>query len=511
MSRVNGYFPILLNNLFARKNIIFFFFLELIVLVSFEKSFEEFSFKKIAILFTAILIMIIFLGKKTHKNVFYIIATFGIMFSLMSPVFEIWDEPAHYTRAAYITEGHFGLSNEKKDHVVSDDIKVLEKVSRYTTRREKVLPNFFGTKLWNYTHEENKSYEFRVPITNAYSLLGYIPSSLGLFVGKIISNGNLGVMFYLGRIFNVLFYALCAMMAVKFALKWNKIVAFFSLQPMVIYISSSFNQDAFSYGLLLIIFGYFVNLLQKTEKSINFKNVLIYSGLCALMAFTKLPYITLAGLLIFIPKNKFKSTWTFMSGFVGILFVILTGIFWLLSYSKIIGNVPEPDVNMVEQLVYIMNNPQKTVQLVLTNLFGTINKYEQLSNFAWDRQYAPELALVNLSLLLMPLIYPIKRFKEIPKITKIGVFLVSLVTMTLIYLSMYLSWDSVGSDIITGVQGRYFFGVLLFAPIFMNFSSYIGYSGIEDNKAVEQENNLLVYIGVFLLIWAIAARVGVYY
>lgn len=506
MIRVNSYFSSFLSNLISRKKIIFFFLAELIILVSFEKSFEEFSLKKIIILSVAILATIIFLGKKIHLNVFYIISVFGILFSLMSPIFEIWDEPAHFTRASYITEGHFGLSNDKKDHVVSNDIKKLEKISRYTTRREKVLPNFFETKLWNYEHDKDKSYEFRVPITNAYSFISYLPSTLGLTVGNIISNGNLGVMFYLGRIFNVIFYALCAMIAVKLAVKWNKVVAFFSLQPMIVYISSSFNQDAFNYGLLLIIFAYFVNLLQRKDKSINYKDVIIYSLLCILMAFTKLPYITLAGLLIFIPMKKFKTTAVFMSGFVGILSVIGFGIFWILSYSKIIGNVPSPDVDMIKQLAFIMQNPVDFLQLLATSLFETINKYEQLSNFAWDRQFAPELALINFSLLLLPLIYPISDLEQISKLTKFGVILISLCTMSLIYLSMYLTWDSVGSDIITGVQGRYFFGILLLLPIYMNFSKHIGY--IEEKK---QESNFLVYVGMFLLVWAIAARVGVYY
>lgn len=506
MNLVKKNYDSFLEKFYSEKKVILFFILEIIILIGFEVSFNYFSITKVGLLSLIVTGLLLISRKKIYQTVFVIISTFGIMFSILSPVFEVWDEPAHYTRASYITEGHLGLTNDKEKQIVSDDIKTLVDTSEYLTRHDKVLPNFFETRLWEYEHSENKSYEFRVPITNAYAFVSYIPSSLGLLVGKIVSNGNLGVMFYLGRIFNVLFFALCASIAVKVSQKWNKIIAFFALQPMVIYISSSFNQDAFSYGLLLIIFAYFVNLLQRKEKEIYLKDIIVYSFLCILMALSKLPYITLAGLLIFIPKEKFSKTKTFISAFLGMFVVIICGIFWILSYSKIIGNVPEPDVDMIKQIIHISKDPVSFFKLLLTNIIGTINKYNQLSNFAWDNQHAPELALVNLSLLVLPLTYPIPKYEKIAPITKLGVAIIALTTTALIYMSMYLTWDSVGSEVITGVQGRYFFGILLAAPIFANFSKSFGYSEEEeDNK------NILIYIGIFLLIWSIASRLGTYY
>lgn len=508
MSRVQSYYEGLIEKVLSNKKILLFFLLEIIVVIGFEMSFDHFSIKKVLVVFFMVFCIVMLLGKNTAKNVFVIISTFGVAFSLLSPVFDVWDEDAHFIRSVYISEGNLWLSNEEDELIVSDDVKLVSGLSEYEQRNEKKMPNFLETKLWEYKHTDEKSFESKITSTNAYSFVSYLPSTLGYVIGKVISNGNLGTMFYLGRIANVLFYALCAMIAVKLSLKWNKIFAFFSIQPMVIYVSSSFNQDAFTYGLILIVFAYFINLLQREEKSISFKDVSLFTLLCFLMIMTKLPYMTLAGLLIFIPKSKFKTTATYLTSFIGIFIVIIGGIWWLLTYSEIVGHLPagsEDEVDMLGQIAFITDNFSSFLKILATNLVSTLTKYYQLSSLAWGSQSATELGLVNLSLLVLPLIYPIPKHEEITFFTKIGVFLVSLVTMVLIYLSMYLAWNEVGSEIINGVQGRYFFGVILSLPIFMNFSKHIGY--VEEKK----NNNILLFVGMSLLIWAIAVRIGIYY
>ncbi|KAF1304828.1 DUF2142 domain-containing protein [Enterococcus sp. JM9B] len=470
-----------------------------------QKKFEYLPVKPALVIILVLIFIIFCWSDKAEINVLLVTVPFGIIFSLISPVFEVWDEPAHFTRTAYISEGNLGLSNEKKEHYVTKDVENLVTISKYLTRREKILPNTFETNLFQYKHEVKKEYQFRVPVTNAYGTFSYIPSVIGYKVGNLLSKGNLGVMFYLGRIFNSLFYALCAYISVKISKKWKNFVSFFALQPMAIYISSSFNQDAISYGLILIVIALFLSMVSLENYELNWKYIASFGFLCALLAFTKLPYIVLAGLIFFIPFNKFKNKETYLVMLISILLVITISGIWFILYSRITGLETTRNVDVAQQIQFIRNNTGEFLSTLFTSIFGTITKYTQLSAFAWDNQNINEIGLITLVSFGILLSYPLPE-KNISKWTKLGIIIISMIILILIYLSMYLTWTEVGANYISGVQGRYFFGIIMILPIVFNVSKYIG-----DFKKNKYSDYILQSVMIFLIIWTIAGRIGIYY
>lgn len=504
---MNKFLDILNKKIFCRKKYYFIAFLFISIVMTAEKHFIGIPKKAILVMSFFVFMIIFFWSKKIEKNVLMISLSFGILFSLCSPVFDPWDEPAHFTRVAYISEGHLFLTNNKDDHVVSKDVNHLERISRYKKRKTEVPPNTLKLKLWKEEHDSDKEKQFRVPVTNAYATVAYMPSLLGYKLGEVLSKGNLGVMFYLGRIFNSLFYSLCAFFAVKLAGKWNHIIAFFALQPLVIYISGSFNQDAFSYGLLLLIVSLFFKLIQEKEKKIGYKEVAIYTLLCSIMAYTKLPFIVLAGLIFFIPPKQFKNIKVYLLMLFGIIFVILISTIWFISYSKIEGLPPlSKNVDVSGQLSFIMSHPKEFIGILLTDIYETITKYSQLSSFAWDRYGSPVLALVNLIFIGIIFSFPMKDVEKVHLWTKFGVVIITGLITILIYLSMYLTWTDVGAKNIAGVQGRYFVGIVMLMPIVLNYSRYLG-------EIKENQRTVLMpqVMGLILLVWSIASRIGIYY
>lgn len=491
-----------------RKHYYMYAFIFISFILMAEKKFVGVPKKAILVVCFFVFLSIFFWNnKKIENNVFLLSLSFGFLFAVMSPIFDIWDEPAHMTRIEYISEGNLFLSNDKKTHIVSKDISFLEQKSRYTKRKTEILPNTLNSKLWTYKHNEEKEYQFRVPVTNAYGTISYIPSVVGYNIGKVISNNNLGVMFYLARIFNALFYSICAYIAVRISKNWKHIISFFALQPLAIYISGSLNQDAFSYGIILITCALFFNFIQSDKHELGFKQVNIYILICWLLAMTKLPYIVLAGLLFFIPYNYYKNKKVYIYMLFGIITVIFISFIWLTYYSKIEGLPPiSKNVNSSGQIGYIINNIKKFLGVIFYNIYNVITKYGQLSSFAWDRQGSSVLGLVNLVFIGIILGFPIKGFEKISKWTKFGVCIISLIILFFVYLSMYLTWTDVGAPYISGVQGRYFFGVLLLTPIIFNYSKYVG--KIEINRHTFLTPQIMSLI---LLVWSVASRVGIYY
>jgi uncharacterized membrane protein len=71
---------------------------------------------------------------------------------------------------------------------------------------------------------------------------------------------------------------------------------------------------------------------------------------------------------------------------------------------------------------------------------------------------------------------------------------------------MYLTWNDVGHYKISGVQGRYFVGIVLLLPIVFNISKYIG--SVEENNYTKIMAQI---IPLTLIIWTIGTRIAVYY
>ncbi|MFI3620569.1 DUF2142 domain-containing protein [Vagococcus fluvialis] len=502
-----NYQDIFNERVFNRKKYYGLLFLFLTIVLLGEKNFV--GLPKKAILFLSVItFLIIFLwGKSIEKNTLIIGLTFGLTFAFLSPVFDVWDEPAHFTRVEYISSGNLVLTNDKEKHVVSKDQKILEEKTKFLSKKSDALPNLFKLKLWTYKHNPETEYNYQVPVTNAYGTIGYLPGVAGYTVGKVLSGGNLGVMFYLGRVFNALFYALCAFLAVRLAGKWKHVFTFFSLQPVILYSAGSYNQDAFGYGIMLIVVALFFKMIQNKDEEINYKELGIYFVLCAVLAFTKLPYIVLAGLPFFIPFKKYKDKKMYAVMLGGIVSIILISLMWFMLYSRIEGLEPTAkNVDVGRQIQYIINNFTEFLGTLFTSLFITITKYGQLSSYGWDRKGSDVLAIINLIFIGIVFVFPMKDLEKVSKWTKFGVVFLSVLTSILIYLSMYLTWTSVGRGYISGVQGRYFVGLLLLTPLILNYTKVIG--KIEEHQYTKYVPQVMAFV---LLIWSIASRIGIYY
>lgn len=504
---MSRYMDVFNKRVLDRKKYYGLIFLFLTIILIAEKNFVGLP-KKAIIFLSIVTFFVIFLwSEKIEKNVLLISLTFSMVFAVLSPVFDVWDEPAHFTRVEYISEGNLVLTNNKEDHYVTKDQKMLEKKTKYLSKKHDALPNFFELKLWEYKHDQEKEYQYQVPVTNAYGTIGYLPSVLGYNVGKVISNNNLGVMFYLGRMFNALFYSLCAYLAVKLAGKWKYILAFFALQPVIIYAAGSYNQDAFSYGIMLLIISLFFKMIQNVDEKVTYQDLFIYITLCSILAFAKLPYIVLAGLLFFIPYRKFKDKKMYISMLGGIMVVIIISLIWFALYSRVEGLAStNKDADVARQINYIVHHVKEFLGTIFTSMYITITKYGQLSSYGWDRKGSQVQAIVNILFIGIIFVFPMKDVEKVSWWTKFGIVFLSLLTSFLIYLSMYLTWTNVGDNYVSGVQGRYFIGLLMLMPVILNCSKYIG--NIEENKYTKYMPQVMAFI---LLTWSIASRIGIYY
>ena len=75
----------------------------------------------------------------------------------------------------------------------------------------------------------------------------YIPSSIGWNIGRIISN-KVYISYFLGRIFEVLAFALIVFFALKISKSYREVIYLFSTFPAVLYIIAGYHYDYLYFG-----------------------------------------------------------------------------------------------------------------------------------------------------------------------------------------------------------------------------------------------------------------------
>lgn len=474
-----------------------------------------FYWRFIILIFGVSAIAILFIHKKVAWACFAIIMTFGSFFVIFSPVFDSLDEPAHYARAQHISEGNFFLKNEEEALAFSKDYQFLTEMTGYNgVNRLNPTKNFFASDLFSKKHNKEKQIETKIKATRTYGSIVYIPGAMGLKIGEIISGGNLGVMFYLGRFFNLLMYALMAFFAIKMAGRFDLLVGFFAIQHLPVYLAASFNQDAFFYGLSLLILAKLINLFDKEEK-IDYKDVIQMTIYCSLMVFTKLPSIALIGLMIFIPRERYESRKLYYYNFLAIFIVLGIALLWLKYYSTMEATDLPGSVNQAEQLKYIIDNPSNFIQSLAVGVLSTPLKFKQYFTFGWSYHYSEHAHMLSLPIFgAMLLMFPLK-FKH--KVTNWFKFALSGVILAIIVVTniiLYLTFTGVGESTINGVQGRYFYGLLVLLPFLTNLSDkiFIG-DGLDERGVIDMERftHIILLLAILVLTWMSAMRIGAYY
>jgi uncharacterized membrane protein len=342
--------------------------------------------------------------------------------------------------------------------------------------------------------------------TNAYSFISYIPQALGLGIGRFL-NLTLLWSYYLGRITNVITYALLAAIAIRLTPVYKNIFFMIATMPMSVYLAASYNQDAFGMGMILLTIALFLFLLNKKDQSINFVALIIFSAFCMLITLSKFPYVLLVLLLPFIPAKKFKKPQYYVLSYLMILLTAAFAVVWMKSYSSIPHPFVPEGVNMGKQIEQMLNDPIFAIRNFGGNMISQLTTLLMLFTFGW-LTYGSNAAAIVYLIFLGSMILMSPQERVFTKLEKWGSGLVSLGIYTAILLSMYLTWTAVGETEISGLQGRYFIGMLPLLPVFLNIGPPLKKL---DTAYQEKIGRLTTQVPILFIYFSLALTLVTYY
>ncbi|MBZ2155375.1 hypothetical protein C6A33_04485 [Streptococcus anginosus] len=492
-----------LKELYEKKYYLIAIWVTLIVTYVYFDGHLEVLPKRTFLLLGISLSTLLFIKGKVYNKVFSIIMLTGVFFCFYTPVMDSPDENFHYSRSLYISEGHLYLPSNKQELLVSSDISDVETVFKKPLVNTDLGRKEVSSKKVQYNNLAN---------TNGYSFVSYLPQTLGILIAKVF-HLSIFASILLGRFFNLLTFALLCRFAIKKSGPRQQIFGILAIVPINIYIAASFNQDAMANGLIFLAIGIFYSFLDK--KKVDYKDLLIYFCLSVLIALSKLPYVLLIGLLLFIPKEKMSQK-KYLTTVLLIGIAAFYSLLWLKITSGLNLNVihVNPQINPIEKIKYTIENMPEFIRMMVKEGVNFIPfKLQSLFTFGWlayDVKSFIWFYLVFISIVI--LISP--KAPKMKKISKLGVWLVALGIIFGILMTAYLMWGEITDMSIKGIQGRYFSGVFVLLALAVNVSAQLM---IQDNNLSikeyqkEKVENFLFFVATLFIMVSLLTTIIQYY
>lgn len=337
----------------------------------------------------------------------------------------------------------------------------------------------------------------------------YVPQASAITIARLLKLNFLKT-FYLGRLFNLIFYTICVYVAVKRTPVHKVLFGTLSVLPIFMQQAASYSYDSFVNGLSLVTISCFMNLLYK-ENTINLKDILFVTVVSILLSPAKAIYSFFFLLFWFIPKEKYggikfkllymllicsPAIYQIADIFIPYIPRIYKNITEALNTARTatgISYAKSPDPVLSSEYVKPYREPGEdtfTIGQLIRDPYQTFMLFYRTVRYsiknwfygAFGRSLSGESLILPTYLVhsLLGIVIAVALMKE-PHVESIGIkvlfFLVCVAIGFSVMAGMLLSWTETNQEIvqdfggmmIQGIQGRYFSPLLPFVfPILNN-------------------------------------------
>lgn len=316
----------------------------------------------------------------------------------------------------------------------------------------------------------------------------YYPMAIGFYLGRVLDT-DFADMVALAKFGNLLCYIAIVFWAIKKAKGYGMVVAAIGLLPNNLFIASALSYDALVTSCLLFAYVLLLNEIVTPDEKMKPINVLLMLVSFVIGCLSKPIYILMAWMTLFFSHKKFYNKWAaaifkvavvILAGFMiyNIFFPtpVAGGDYQLVSNVAYSGDKRNVGTSITGQLAFILGNPLTYTKILLQDMFGMLFGYLGKVPYVGYAYLGTTPFFVNWVLIILGVWASMfadvknaigKWFGGLSHLMNFGLTAV-------IFSSMYVSYTTVGSEHILGVQGRYFI------PLFLPFLSCFFAWGLGD-------------------------------
>ena len=385
-----------------------------------------------------------------------------------------WDDETHFANAyqmAYALQGKDTQWTQATDAFIDLELPFAESYEERLLNKERL-----DASAKNDTRIEEK-----VDFGFFMGHLDAVPTAVGILLMRALGM-SFSQWFVAARLINLLLYTIMVYFAVKITPVAKNLLAFLALMPTPLFLTISYNTDYVINGLMMLGTAMFLKQYLTPKEELKKGDVAVFVLSMFFACIRKIIYIPLILLGVLLPKSKFTSKRQ-RTIYYGILFGTFAAVMIFLGATATgMTDVRGGDTSVAGQVAYIFGNiPGFAVMFVKEILSYSIDflfdsQAKMNFNIAGMLEGTMEIVLIIFLSFQIICAKGHEKEKQISmKTSVLGLGLIGLV-VCFIWGSMYLAFTPVGSNVINGVQARYYlpFMYLLFVLLpFGKVKSYI--------------------------------------
>ncbi len=422
----------------------------------------------------------------------------GFLYTMVFPPYSAPDEAKHFATVFYYTNpsGAEELLDDRGKTIVRETDMVLShwdnykpKASTYEVIKKELLSPEVSLKSTGYFDNP-----LSVPPTS------YIPQEIGGLIGRLF--GLSGVLtLYLMKICMLIAAAVLGYFTIKMAPVGKMVFFALYFTPMVMSLMTSANYDSSVDSLAFFIIAYILKLKYENEK-IGIKEYVPLLVLSLIMVPIKVVYILVIFAVFVIPASKFGSRKNFLlmnGGLILINAVVLLAI-RISSIRYIVVEGGGGTANVHWTLGQILSNIPRACVVFAQSFFKEISFYYDTmigQRLGWLELMVPSIVILCFSFVIFMCVFSktaSEKEYEPPVRERVIFALIFLAVYCGVMLALWLDFTSAGSEVIEGVQGRYFIPAL---PLLL--LALKGRRVVFDDKIIRWVPLALVTLNIFTL------------
>jgi len=387
-----------------------------------------------------------------------VLLVFGTLACFLLPLSGGYDEEEHLIRVWEMSDYTF-LPNEKLGNKLPFPLVFRD----MSYRREfivRAVPADFWQKYRGLSLD-SMDYIYDVDTRSVYSPPLLLPQALVMrLLGRSQQLPALTV-YYACRLAGLFSYLILVFLAVRLIPYGKWLLAVLASSPLAILQAATVTPDTISNGIAFLFIGGCLGIAVKSE--LRWRELTTLMILVLVLFWAKVNMVPLALLpFLIIPLSKFKvryGYWMLLAAAV-VLFVVEVAGWNLLAYSRYYDALEGADPS--GQVKFILANPLGFLIILIENIWTSTPSYLRawIAIYGLDYWPVPIWTYYLYGAGLLGALLAGRGDNEPDKRTRIGLLIVFAAASLGTIISLYLSYTPVGSDVVRGVQGRYFAGIM---------------------------------------------------
>lgn len=401
---------------------------------------------------------------KGWKNIFLCISSvIGVMMIFIITPGNVPDEPSHYTRS-YIDS--VTLSKVDKNNL-SLPVDIGQFLDKYTHDVHNLAIKYSGKSymsdlLGNNNYSNLSGTPVNYENTKYLSFLPYLPSVIINFISRIVGLPVL-ITFLLCRLINLIISTILCYLAISITPRFKKIFSLIATFPIFLQQAAGINMDYLTNSVSFLFIAIILKYLFEDNKLVK-KDLIVLFITGIILGLCKFGYFPILFLVLLISNEKFNNKKTALLFKIALIIIpLIISCFANLIALNNNNNSKSTDIYTITTVLSDPINSAKICSKTFITRFAADSFCALINGFGWSTKYQLELSLWTIGAIYIILLF-IDNGDS--KYLKLRDRIIMLVVWAFIYLVLYgvaLMWTSINSNMINGLQARYFIPIL---PLF---------------------------------------------